>query len=190
MSPGDRDEARARRRARSPIVIVTRPRRACRTGPRPPGSPASPTGAPASRLSTPPARGRLGTARRQARRRPNSPARSQVPYHPGPDQPGPRRGGRVVEGARLESGYTVKSRIEGSNPSLSARTRPCCARGRVAGCSESRTPRGFLLWGPDRPHRHPPPNPASNPVSPRNLPTSWPRYRGRRRSLRREIHAL
>ena len=31
----------------------------------------------------------------------------------------PRRGGRVVEGARLESVYTVK-RIEGSNPSLSA----------------------------------------------------------------------
>ncbi len=29
------------------------------------------------------------------------------------------RGGRVVEGARLESVYTVK-RIEGSNPSLSA----------------------------------------------------------------------
>ena len=31
-----------------------------------------------------------------------------------------RRDGRVVEGARLESVYTVK-RIEGSNPSLSAR---------------------------------------------------------------------
>ena len=30
------------------------------------------------------------------------------------------RGGRVVEGARLESVYTVYSRIEGSNPSLSA----------------------------------------------------------------------
>ena len=32
----------------------------------------------------------------------------------------PRRGGRVVEGARLLSEYTVKSRIEGSNPFLSA----------------------------------------------------------------------
>src|SRR6185503_4440651 len=31
-----------------------------------------------------------------------------------------RRGGRVVEGARLESVYTPKRRIEGSNPSLSA----------------------------------------------------------------------
>src|SRR5690349_14839162 len=31
-----------------------------------------------------------------------------------------RSGGRVVEGARLESEYTVKSRIEGSNPSRSA----------------------------------------------------------------------
>ena len=30
------------------------------------------------------------------------------------------RGGRVVEGARLLSGYTVKSRIAGSNPALSA----------------------------------------------------------------------
>jgi hypothetical protein len=30
-----------------------------------------------------------------------------------------RRGGRVVEGARLESVYAV-TRIEGSNPSLSA----------------------------------------------------------------------
>lgn len=33
------------------------------------------------------------------------------------------RGARVVEWARLESGYTVYSRIEGSNPSLSARNR-------------------------------------------------------------------
>ena len=32
-----------------------------------------------------------------------------------------RRGGRVVEGARLESVYTVYSRIEGSKPSLSAK---------------------------------------------------------------------
>ena len=31
-----------------------------------------------------------------------------------------RRGGRAVEGARLESVYTPKRRIEGSNPSLSA----------------------------------------------------------------------
>ncbi len=31
-----------------------------------------------------------------------------------------RRGGRAVEGARLESVYTVLSRIEGSNPSPSA----------------------------------------------------------------------
>ena len=31
-----------------------------------------------------------------------------------------RRGGRVVEGARLLSEYTVKSCIEGSNPFLSA----------------------------------------------------------------------
>src|SRR4051812_31565226 len=31
-----------------------------------------------------------------------------------------RRDGRVVEGARLESVYTPKRRIEGSNPSLSA----------------------------------------------------------------------
>jgi hypothetical protein len=31
-----------------------------------------------------------------------------------------RRGGRVVEGARLESVYAV-TRIEGSNPSLSAK---------------------------------------------------------------------
>ncbi len=30
------------------------------------------------------------------------------------------RGGRVVEGARLEIVYTAKSGIEGSNPSLSA----------------------------------------------------------------------
>ncbi len=35
--------------------------------------------------------------------------------------PSLRRGGRVVEGARLLSGYTVKSRIVGSNPILSAR---------------------------------------------------------------------
>ena len=34
-------------------------------------------------------------------------------------QDGLRRGGRVVEGARLESVYTG-NRIEGSNPSLSA----------------------------------------------------------------------
>src|SRR5687768_9493131 len=33
-----------------------------------------------------------------------------------------RRGGRVVEGARLESVYTPKRRIGGSNPSLSATT--------------------------------------------------------------------
>ncbi len=33
--------------------------------------------------------------------------------------PNIRRGGRVVEGARLESVYTL-TRIEGSNPSLSA----------------------------------------------------------------------
>jgi hypothetical protein len=32
-----------------------------------------------------------------------------------------RRGGRAVEGARLESVYTPKRRIEGSNPSLSAK---------------------------------------------------------------------
>ena len=32
-----------------------------------------------------------------------------------------RRGGRVVEGARLLSEYTAKSRIVGSNPILSAR---------------------------------------------------------------------
>ena len=32
-----------------------------------------------------------------------------------------RRGARVVEWARLESVYTVYSRIEGSNPSLSAK---------------------------------------------------------------------
>ena len=31
-----------------------------------------------------------------------------------------RRGGRAVEGARLESVYTPKRCIEGSNPSLSA----------------------------------------------------------------------
>ena len=34
--------------------------------------------------------------------------------------PPPRRGGRVVEGARLESVYTVMSRIVGSNPTPSA----------------------------------------------------------------------
>ena len=40
------------------------------------------------------------------------------------------RGARVVEWARLESGYTVYSRIEGSNPSLSARNRkPRLVRG-------------------------------------------------------------
>ena len=41
---------------------------------------------------------------------------------PRPDDRGDtvRRGVRAVEGARLESVYTVKSRIEGSNPSLSA----------------------------------------------------------------------
>jgi hypothetical protein len=33
-----------------------------------------------------------------------------------------QRGARVVEGGRLESGYTVK-RIEGSNPFLSANTK-------------------------------------------------------------------
>ena len=36
-----------------------------------------------------------------------------------PRQQGRRRGGRVVEGARLERVYTG-NRIEGSNPSLSA----------------------------------------------------------------------
>jgi hypothetical protein len=35
-----------------------------------------------------------------------------------------RSGGRVVEGARLESEYAVKSRIEGSNPSRSASFNP------------------------------------------------------------------
>ena len=40
---------------------------------------------------------------------------------------GPRRGGRVVEGARLLSGYTVKSRIVGSNPILSASTAAAAA---------------------------------------------------------------
>ena len=33
---------------------------------------------------------------------------------------GLRRGGRVVEGARLESVYSGRTGIEGSNPSLSA----------------------------------------------------------------------
>src|SRR5512144_1783990 len=41
-----------------------------------------------------------------------------------------RRGGRAVEGARLESVYTPKRRIEGSNPSLSA-TRSPAARFRT-----------------------------------------------------------
>jgi hypothetical protein len=35
-----------------------------------------------------------------------------------------RRGGRVDEGSRLLSGYPVKSRIQGSNPCLSASLRP------------------------------------------------------------------
>ncbi len=39
---------------------------------------------------------------------------------PGNEVSPSRRGVRVVEGARLESVYTAKPRIEGSNPSLSA----------------------------------------------------------------------
>ena len=35
-------------------------------------------------------------------------------------RPGPGRGARAAEGARLEIVYTSKRRIEGSNPSLSA----------------------------------------------------------------------
>ncbi len=49
------------------------------------------------------------------------------------DRHGSRRGVRVVEGARLESVYTAYTRIEGSNPSLSASFSVACIGATAAG---------------------------------------------------------
>src|SRR5262249_30327072 len=50
-----------------------------------------------------------------------------------------RRGGRAVEGARLESVYTPKKRIEGSNPSLSATFPTACGKDYAAGDDPTRS---------------------------------------------------
>ena len=73
----------------------------------------------------------------------------------------------------------VSKRTAGSNPALSARTRPANSLSRVVRRSEPRTTRGFALWAPDCPHGHPPPKSASNPDSSQNLLTFCPRYGGR-----------
>ena len=85
----------------------------------------------------------------------------------------------MVEGTPLLREHLGKTWIEGSNPSVSARTSPANSLSRVARRSEPRTTRGFLLWAPDCPDGYPPPKSVSNPVSSQNLLTFSPWYGGR-----------